>query len=164
MEFVAYNIEIIIVGLSLATIITLVLTIYAMVQFRHARRMYKTFMTGTESQNLESHLLEVVSRVKTLEDDRSAQAKTLRDLDRRLSYALQRVGMVRFNAFSDAGGELSYAVALLDSEGNGVVTSSIYGRAEARVYAKSVIRGKSSFNLSQEEESAIAQAMQSTKV
>jgi hypothetical protein len=80
----------------------------------------------------------------------------LRDL---MAHAVQRVGMVRFDAFEDMGGKLSFAAALLDGEGNGLVLSSIAGRTDSRVYAKPVERGASRYNLSGEEEEAIKRAL-----
>ena len=73
--------------------------------------------------------------------------------------ALQRVGVVRFDAFEDLGGMLSFAVAMLDQEGSGVVLSSINGRNETRIYAKPVEHGGSRINLSGEEEEAIRRAL-----
>ena len=73
--------------------------------------------------------------------------------------AVQRVGIVRFDAFEDLGGMLSFAVAMLDKEGSGVVLSSINGRNETRIYAKPVEHGGSRINLSGEEEEAIRRAL-----
>lgn len=73
---------------------------------------------------------------------------------------MQKVAIVRFNAFRDMGGDLSYALALLDSSGSGLVISSIYGRDDARTYAKPVKEGKSSYQLSSEEEEAIKKALE----
>src|SRR5205823_5030657 len=69
--------------------------------------------------------------------------------------AVQRVGLVRFDAFEDLGGMLSFAVAMLDKEGSGVVLSSINGRNETRIYAKPVEHGASRIDLSGDEEEAI---------
>ena len=164
MEFIINNTGTMLIALMVLAVIALGVGVYAIREFRRVRRMFRVFMTGSDSKNLEESLLEMSRRVVGLEEDRSIQGKSLRELERKLSYAVQRVGMVRFNAFSDAGGELSFAVAMLDVEGNGVVLSSIYGRAEARVYGKSVIRGKTSMHLSAEEQSAIEQAMNFNKI
>ena len=76
-----------------------------------------------------------------------------------VALAVQRVGIVRFDAFEDLGGMLSFAVAMLDKEGSGVVLSSINGRNETRIYAKPVEHGGSRINLSGEEEEAIRRAL-----
>ncbi|MDP3488354.1 MAG: DUF4446 family protein [Bacillota bacterium] len=164
MEFIIQNTGIMIIALIVVATISLGVGMYAIRELKRVRRMFRVFMTGSDSKNLEECLLEMAQRVKGLEEDRSIQGKHQRELERKLSNAVQRIGMVRFNAFSDAGGELSFALAMLDAEGNGIVVSSIYGRAEARVYGKSVIRGKASMHLSSEEEDAIVQAMQGNKM
>jgi hypothetical protein len=73
--------------------------------------------------------------------------------------AVRRVGLVRYDAFEDVGGRLSFSCALLDDRGNGVVVTSINGRQDTRVYAKPISDGRSTYNLSIEEEEAIKQAL-----
>jgi hypothetical protein len=72
---------------------------------------------------------------------------------------VRRVGVLRYDAFEDVGGRLSFSCALLDEHGTGVVLTSINGRQETRVYAKPVTAGESTYNLSREEEEAIRQAL-----
>jgi hypothetical protein len=74
--------------------------------------------------------------------------------------SVRRVGVLRYDAFEDVGGRLSFSCALLDEHGTGVVLTSINGRQETRVYAKPVTAGQSTYNLSREEEEAIRQALQ----
>jgi len=73
--------------------------------------------------------------------------------------AVQRVGLVRFDAFEDMGGQLSFALAMLDADGTGIVLSSINGRRETRVYAKAIERGESAIPISDEEREAVRRAM-----
>lgn len=73
--------------------------------------------------------------------------------------SVRHVALLRFDAFEDVGGRLSFSCALLDDHGSGVVLTSINGRQETRVYAKPVTVGASSYNLSTEEAEAIRQAM-----
>lgn len=83
--------------------------------------------------------------------------------DRRLGEtaagALQRVGLVRYDAFDDMAGQLSFSAALLNASGDGLVITSINGRADTRCYAKPVAAGASAHNLSEEELEAIGLAM-----
>ena len=76
---------------------------------------------------------------------------------------VRHVGLLRYDAFEDVGGRLSFSCALLDDDGNGVAITSINGRQETRVYAKPVIRGNSSYNLSSEEQEAIRQALEAPR-
>src|SRR5688500_3973570 len=73
--------------------------------------------------------------------------------------SVRKVALLRYDAFEDVGGRLSFSCALLDDHGNGVVITSINGRQETRVYAKPVTARASSYNLSTEEDEAIRLAM-----
>ncbi|MCW2832716.1 MAG: hypothetical protein JWN68_669 [Nocardioides sp.] len=72
--------------------------------------------------------------------------------------ALRHLSIVRYDAFGDVGGHLSWSIALLDDAGNGVVLTSIHGRSEARTYAKSITAWSCEQQLSPEEDEAIAHA------
>ena len=104
-------------------------------------------------------------------EDHGAQIKRLEQairalsaVDRRQQGAIEggirKVALLRYDAFEDVGGRLSFSCALLDEYGNGVVLTSINGRQETRVYAKPILDGRSSYNLSQEEAEAIRQALE----
>ncbi|HEX9123536.1 MAG TPA: DUF4446 family protein [Actinomycetota bacterium] len=91
----------------------------------------------------------------------AARALNTTDLQQQelIEGAVRHVGLVRYDAFEDVGGRLSFSCALLDDHGSGVVVTSINGRQDTRVYAKPVTEGRSSYNLSVEEEEAIRQAL-----
>jgi hypothetical protein len=72
---------------------------------------------------------------------------------------LSNIGIVRFNAFDDVGGDQSFAVVLLDSDRNGVAFSSLYGRQDSRIYAKAIYNGEGERPLSAEEQQALAKAL-----
>ena len=73
--------------------------------------------------------------------------------------SVRHISLLRYDAFEDVGGRLSFSCAMLDGQGGGVVLTSINGRQETRVYAKPIANGRSSYNLSSEEEEAIRQAL-----
>ena len=89
--------------------------------------------------------------------------RTLNKTDKRqqglIDGSVQNVALLRYDAFEDVGGRLSFSCAMLDDQGSGVVLTSINGRQETRVYAKPIAEGRSSYNLSSEEEEAIRQAL-----
>jgi len=87
--------------------------------------------------------------------------KRVEDLELVARVAVQHVGLVRFDAFEDMGGHLSFAAALLDAEGDGFILTSINGRQETRIYAKPIERGASRYHLSNEEQEAIRRAIAS---
>ncbi len=121
-----------------------------------AQRLQERWEEREEGRLLESRLEEVhqaTLRANSLVD-------SFEEVARRLESAVQRVGVVRFNAFPDVGGGQSFAIALLDAHGDGVVISSIHGRSENRIYAKPLKRWDSTYALSEEEKQAIAKAYQ----
>ena len=83
-----------------------------------------------------------------------------RELEASTRLALRRVGVVRFNPFQDSGGDQSFAIALLDQGGTGLIISSLHGRAESRLFAKQVTEGRSKHALSDEEQQAIRAALE----
>ncbi|HEY0614093.1 MAG TPA: DUF4446 family protein [Candidatus Elarobacter sp.] len=104
-------------------------------------------------------------RLATLERDaaasaaaREAELRRIDALERVARAEVPRVGFVRYNAFSDVGSDLSYALALLNRDGDGVVLSSIYSREETRTYGKAVTAFKPAQDPSEEELAAIARA------
>ena len=88
-------------------------------------------------------------------------SKRVEDLEVVARLAVQHVGLVRFDAFEDMGGHLSFAAALLDADGDGFVLTSINGRQETRIYAKPIDHGSSQYHLSDEEQEAIRRAIAS---
>ena len=99
------------------------------------------------------------AQIKRLEQAARALNGTDRKQQVQIQGSVQRVSLLRYDAFEDVGGRLSFSCALLDDRGTGVVLTSINGRQETRVYAKPIAEGASSYNLSVEESEAIRQAM-----
>jgi hypothetical protein len=96
-------------------------------------------------------------------DETSARLDEVDRLSRALGgvvrHCIQRIGLVRFDAFNEAAGEQSFALAVLDEDGSGVILSSLHARAGSRIYAKPVENGKSIYALSDEEEAALRSAL-----
>ena len=100
------------------------------------------------------------NRISRLESAVRALAATDRRQQSDIEGAVRNVGLVRYDAFEDVGGRLSFSCALLDDRGTGVVMTSINGRHDTRVYAKPVSQGLSPYSLSIEEEEAIRKALE----
>ena len=96
--------------------------------------------------------------LRELELDSRIKAKDISDLYEILSGCVQKVSILRYNAFSDVGSDLSYSIALLDNDDCGIVISGLYGRETSTTYAKPVENGRSQYILTGEEEEAISMA------
>ena len=152
------------VGVAVITlgITVVVLVVIAIVQSRRIGRLGRRLdglTRGAEGRSLEAVLeahLDKVFAVAREVDDLSARSSVL-EANGRL--AVQRVGLVRFNPFEETGGNQSFALAMTDANGDGIVVSSLHARAGTRLYAKAVVAGRSDAALSAEEAEALRMAL-----
>lgn len=132
-----------------------------LVSVRRQRRMIAALARGMEGRNLEEVLIGHMDTVEQTVRRMEALEQAVGVLQAQMPGCLQRVNMVRFDAFEDVGGEQSFAVAMLDGRGDGIVLTSVYSRMDVRVYAKSIQKGQASHALSKEEERAVRASLSS---
>ncbi len=147
----------------IATVLILVLlVIYLMIKTSKINQRYEKFIKKIgNSKNIEQDLKNYMNRVERVEKQNSELVRACDILDDNLKICIQKTGMVRYNAFRDTGSELSFALALLDRNNNGVVLNGIYSREMSNIYAKPVKNGIATFKISEEEERAIQKAIES---
>lgn len=142
----------VVVGVLL--IINLILSIFSTVKyFNFMKRLGK-------GNNLDEMLRHYLADVKEIKRDNSEIKAYYTKLDSDIGSCIQKVGLIRYNAFKDVGSDLSFALALLDREDNGVVFNGLYGSESSNIYAKPVKRGVSKYQLSDEEQCALEIAEQ----
>ena len=128
-------------------------------KLRRARREYMTLRGESGDRDIISAVSHWVRQVKAVDERVDGMTREQEAIAAQARLALQRFHMVRYDAFEDMGGRLSFSAALLDDHGDGVVITSINGRTETRTYAKPVQGLTSDHNLSEEEQEAIAGAV-----
>lgn len=121
------------------------------------RRMKKFFL-GTKAQDLEQVLMTVSKQMSELKETQNKINSHLVEVDERLSKSIRNIEMVRFNPFEESGSKQSFAVAMLNDEGDGVVMSSLYARDRMSIFAKQISKGKSDIELSTEEKEVVDKA------
>ncbi|MEW5720804.1 MAG: DUF4446 family protein [Chloroflexota bacterium] len=133
----------------------------ALLEWRHRQlaNSFRLLMTGRGGSDLEATLLDFVTRLNHNEQLVQTMEHRVTDLEVKLPYLVQHIGVVRFNPFADKGGDQSFVLAILDNHADGVVLSSLHTRTDVRVYAKPVVGGQSTYTLTAEEKEAIARAM-----
>lgn len=119
----------------------------------------KRIFRGRRTKDLESLLAEIARDIEIIQEQLKKDEGNIATIIRELEKSARHVGVVRFNAFQEAGGEQSFAIALLNDKKDGVVLSSLHNRESNRVYAKTIQNGESSHHLSEEEKEAIARAL-----
>ncbi len=104
-------------------------------------------------------LKEVFQYLEKLEKDYEKISQEIESLKEKSKFSIQKIGIVRFNPFSEVGGDQSFCLALLNGNNNGAVITSLYNRKESRVYGKPLKNGLSKYQLSKEEKEAIEKAI-----
>ena len=164
MDMLMANMLYIVGGLGVLVIVMYVVIINLYLNVAYLKKRYRKLMTGVDDgANIERLLLGHIDETKSVVEENRRIREDMKRIDTLLQQAMTKVGVVRFRAFEDMGSDLSYAVALLDSDNNGLILSSIFGREDSRSYVKPIERGTSTYTLTQEEEEALHKAMQSAR-
>ena len=151
-----------VLGGVIALLFVLVFVLFA--RLSSLRSLYEKMMQGEESgQSMEKMLFGHIEETRRVAEENKRICEENARIDALLQTAVTRVGVVRFSAFQDMGSDLSYAVALLDANNNGVVFSSIFAREDSRSYVKPIEGGRSKYTMTKEEEQAVHDAIQSAK-
>lgn len=149
-------------GAALLALVALVVAIGAQLRLRRVRRGFRVL----RGHSGDGDVLEVATRhaaeVSLLRDQVDQQQAEVERLSADVAAGLRHVAVVRYDAFGDMGGHLSFSAAILDDAGDGIVLTAIHGRAESRTYAKGLIGGASAQTLSPEEVQAVRAARQDT--
>ena len=127
-------------------------------QIQSLLRLKKSFFAGKTAGDLEDVLLGISGQIKNMQTEQQSAGKKIQELFYRLGFTVQKVGVVKFNPFSDSGGNFSFSLALLDEQNSGIVLTSMHGREQNRIYTKILLGGKSEAKLTEEEQKAILEA------
>ena len=121
-------------------------------------RTVRMLLTGRGGADLELTLREFLSRLDTATEQLKRLDGRALQLETKMPFTIQHVGIVRFNPFADRGGDQSFVVALLDDRSDGVVVSSLHSRNDSKLFAKPIVGGNSTYPLTDEEKEAIKRA------
>lgn len=148
----------IVLGLTLLVLILIVIMCINAIKMNKLKKRFEKFMSK-EDVNLEELLVQYTKKLNVLLQNEKEMQTSIEHMEKCVKNCVQKVGVVRYQAIQNMGADLSYTVALLDENNDGVVFNGIYGRDGCYTYAKPIQEGKSSYNLSDEEIQAIEQAI-----
>ena len=157
--FVSANLAPIVIGLGAAILVLLLAILVLLRRTSRLGRRLASLTQGSDAQSLEAVLGSHLDRDRQNEADIGRVEARTAIVERDLKGSFWRVGLVRFNPFEDTGGNQSFALALIDGQGDGFVVSSLHARAGTRVYAKAIAKGASETALSSEESEALRLAL-----
>ena len=157
------NLDIGIVLLVIAVILlaVLVLSIVNICSISKLSKKYKKFMTGKSAKSLENEIVGLFEDNKFLRSSIEKNKKDIRILYKKMESTFQKLGIIKYDAFNQMGGKLSFCIALLDENDNGFIINSVHSTEGCYSYTKQIIRGQSDIDLGKEEKQALDMAMQS---
>ncbi len=153
------DIGILIVALVVIILLLIILNIVNIRSISKLKKKYDKFMLGKNAESLENEITDLFEDNKFIKNSIEKNKKDIHALYRKFESSLQKVGIIKYDAFDQIGGKLSFCMALLDENNNGFILNSVYGAEGCYTYTKEIKNGNCETSLGQEEEKALSIAM-----
>lgn len=145
--------------LFIVAIVLLVLLIVALVQIHSFKNKYQKFMQGKNASSLEKDIMSLYEDNVFIKSSMEKNKKDIEELFSKHQTAFQKLGLVKYDAFKEIGGKLSFVLVLLTEDNNGFILNSMHSTKEGcYTYAKEVVNGEAFVILSEEEQQALEEA------
>lgn len=151
------ELQALVLAIAAIVVVLFVSVIVLMVKLRSLRKRYNKMMNGFPAGNMEELLIALQDQVNEEKAKTKDNGEQIAQLTERMKKMKANVGLQRYNAFSQHGSDLSFSLAVLDDNQNGVVLTGIHSREESYLYAKPIEKGQSTYSLSPEEKQVIDQ-------
>ena len=148
--------------LLIINVILLILIILAFLKINKFTKKYKKFMQGKNASSLEKDIMSLYEDNTFIKANVEKNKKDIAELFEKHKTTFQKMGLVKYDAFKEMGGKLSFTLALLDENNNGVLLNSVHSSDGCYSYTKRIKNGDSAITLSNEEKVAVERAMQGT--
>ena len=145
--------------LFIVAIVLLVLLIVALIQIHSFKKKYQKFMQGKNASSLEKDIMSLYEDNVFIKSSMEKNKKDIEELFTKHQTAFQKLGLVKYDAFNEMGGKLSFSLAMLDVKNNGFIINAMHTREGCYTYIKEIIDGNSVIVLSGEEQEALNNAM-----
>ena len=122
---------------------------------------YEDFMRGKDGETLENIILTRFDEIDKLKKSDIKKTKALNEIIENLDLAYQKIGIVKYDAFNEMGGNLSFVLALLTKENDGFIINAVHSRGGCYTYVKEIVKGESYIPLAEEEQKALEDAVKS---
>lgn len=153
------DIGIVILILCILIVILLILNIANICSINKLKKKYNKFMTGKTAKSLENEIVALFEDNKFIKSSIDKNKKDIRTLYHNMESTFQKIGIIKYDAFNQMGGKLSFCLALLDENNNGFIMNSVHSAEGCYSYSKEIINGESSISLGEEERQALNKAM-----
>ncbi len=162
MEAIGIDPIVYIILLFLVVIVLAVLFIVQSNKYNQLNKKFRLFMMGADGASLEEKMALLFKDVRKLKEHDTMHKKDIIEIRHVLINCFQKIGIVKYDAFREMGGQLSFSIALLDQNDNGFIMNSVHSANSSYVYTKEIENGMSAIELSGEEKQALQMAISST--
>lgn len=161
-EQYGFDLGYVLIGNIVATILLLIIIIVIMAKHSKLKKTYNKFMSGSNGESLESEVMGRFTDIEKIKSQIETMDGRLKVIDDTLLSTYQKVGIIKYDAFKEMGGKLSFAIALLNETNDGFILNSMHSSREGcYTYIKEIIKGESFIMLAEEEKEALDLAIKS---
>lgn len=160
-NYIGIDSDYIILGMAALLIVLLILLIVNMTQISGLKKKYKLFMSGKNGKSVEELVVSKLDQIDDLFVLGNENKKELKGIKDNMKFAFQKVGLVKYDAFHEMGGKLSFSLVMLNEVNDGFVLNAMHSREGCYTYIKEVIAGNSIIALAEEEKEALEMALSS---
>lgn len=161
---IGVDLGILVLMLMVLVLVLIVIVLNLSLGLHRLQRKYSMFMKGSDGQSLERVFAQKIKEVDRLSASNDDNYMKIQSLQKKMDKALTKYGIVKYDAFDDVGGKLSFALAMLDKNNTGFILNAIHSRDNCFFYIKEIVNGESYILLSSEEMDALRQAVDFGKV
>lgn len=147
------------IGLAGFSLILLILVIIQMFELNKLKKKYKKFMGGKDVKSLEKQIEKIFEDNRYIQELSDSNNKEIRTINKEKEFCFNKVGIIKYDAFQQMGGMLSFSIALLNEKDNGFILNSVHSTEGCYTYVKEIKAGICDIDLSKEEKDALFQAM-----
>lgn len=159
-ETIGLPVDYVILGIAVIQIVFIILLISAFVKIGKMKKNYNSFLSGSDGKSLEEIVLKKFEIINLLNESIKDIYAQLKNIDRNMLLTFQKMGLVKYDAFKEVGGKMSFVLVLLTKENNGIIMNCMHSNSEGcYTYVKRVAAGNVKSALSKEEEVALNQAL-----
>ena len=162
-QYLGIDSDYIVIGMAVVIVILMILVIINIVQMSKLKKRYAIFMKGKNAKSLEDTLIYRLEQVDELIENNAANERNIDTIFKRMKFNFQKYGLVKYDAFQEMGGKLSFSLAMLNEKNDGYIINAVHSREGCYTYVKEIIDGNSIIALAEEEEQALAQALSSNQ-
>ena len=159
LQNVGIELDYVIIAIVLLQLLILVLLLLSHTKYRRMKKNYATFLRGRNGKSLEDSIVTKFAEIDDIGTMARKNNKEIKDIYRSMLAHYQKTGIVKYDAFLEMGGNLSFALALLDQEDDGFIMNVMHSREGCYTYIKEVVKGESFVELSDEESECLERAI-----